>query len=66
MTTYSYVSENGTVTSRTTSYSWRSLCHEEDIMDGWNMMEEVGGFGWSVCRLCGEASSFIKKWPIHD
>ena len=63
MTTYSYVSENGRVYKYTTYYNWRSLCHKEDVMDGWNMLEEVGGFGWSMCRQCGKPSSFYKEWP---
>lgn len=70
MGTYNYVSENGKITSRTTSYNWLSLCHKEDIMDGWNMMEELNsfdgsrnGFGWSVCRKCGKQADFYKNWP---
>ena len=62
MPTYNYVSEQGKISSFTTSYSWKSLCHNEDMMDGWNMFIEIGGFGWSVCRLCGKEVSFIKKW----
>ena len=62
MNTYNYVSENGTITSLEANFTWRSLCHNEDVMDGWNMFLDIGGFGWSVCRLCGKQSYFAKKW----
>ena len=63
MHTYNYVSEQGTIFPITANFNWASLCHSEDVMDGWNMFMELGGFGWSVCRLCGRQAYFTKRWP---
>ena len=63
MPTYNYVLEHGAIVSRTEIFKWQSLCHNENIMDECNMLVEIGGFGWSICRLCGKEASFIKRWP---
>jgi len=62
MKTYQYITEGGTITSAIGDFEWRSLCHNEDVMDNWNMFNELNGFGWSVCRRCGKEVSFSKRW----
>ena len=64
--TYSYISGNGTITTRTTAHSWRSECHQEDVMDGWNIFEEEGGWGWSMCRRCGKWGGFYAHFPTYQ
>lgn len=63
MNTYKYVSGNGTVTYIKGKFEWRSLCHDEEVMDNWHMFNDTGGFGWSVCRRCGRQAHFTKRWP---
>ena len=63
MIAYKHMSENGTITSRIEDFEWRSLCHNEGLMDEWSMFIETDGLGWSVCRLCGKQAHFIKRWP---
>ena len=63
MNTYKYVTGNGEVTSSTGVFEWRSLCHNEGLMDACNMFIETGGFGWNICRRCGRQAHFIKRWP---
>ena len=65
MNTYNYVSDNGMVFSIGANFMWQSLCHNEDVMDDWNIYVETGGFGWSVCRYCGQQAHFIKRWPSN-
>ena len=65
MAVYTYVTGNGTITSKEGDFTWRSLCHNEGIMDKHHIFEEAKypwGFGWSVCRRCGTPSSFGKQW----
>ena len=65
MKAYKYVNEGGRIEWLKGDFNWRSLCHNEDVMDNYIMylQEDFLGknLGWAVCRRCGSPSNFVMK-----
>ena len=62
---YQYITNGGRIESLVGDFNWRSLCHNEDVMDNYPIYLEEdflgNNLGWAVCRRCGKQANFVIK-----
>ena len=62
---YKYITNGGHIEFLVGDFNWRSLCHNEDVMDNYAvyLQEDFLGknLGWAVCRRCGSPSNFVMR-----
>ena len=61
MKAYKYIDGHGHTAWATGAFNWRSLCHNEDVMDDHTMYIEDKDLGWGICKRCGSLASFIVR-----
>ena len=63
--TYKYVTESGRIEYLLGNFNWRSLCHNEEVMDDYPLYLEEDflgkNLGWAVCRRCGKQANFVMR-----
>ena len=65
--THTYINSKGKSVQFTMAISWKSLCHNEDVMDNKVkvvMPDALGILGHSICRRCGREATFkpVSEW----